>query len=1511
LRPLARSNTMDSYESGRLQHSDRSPDPYAHRDEKLKEELRKHLSMLKRQGVISEWQDRVIDAGTDWSKEIDKHLESAKIILLLISPDFLASDYCYNIEMKRAVERHDRGEACVIPVFLRQCDWKGAPFGKLQGLPTDARPITNPRWSSHDEAFTIVARGIRAAVETLRAPIETSSPSGNCYGDLFSFLKEMLHTPTPLTSERALERWLNWECPELAGQPHARRRAIQTPLIPHVEAWLAAYDLALSSRNDAPRLKTEAVSSYVEACAASLLAWGSITAAPFAAMNKEGLGSVLELVCEVHPAQSGCLFCHPSFTDNEHALGQRFLDGLDRAWALAAPSGESISQPAVLWSVRSIDESITDFLVDLDDRSASGTAFRMFWHLRRGLRLDQNVYVLAECQVDGSVRIVRDVKKMVSTIRSHHHLSSPTTLVVATDPGKAERATLGSFNEWSETKQVSTLDGLVAARSSEAETAIAFLGHLADQLEKTPWLKEGRPVRLSDVHVPPSVLKEELYRLGVAGGLSSRDGDIGDDLRPSDQELGAASSEVGSSPQAQKRPIRVRWDEEFKRPTRTAPIVVVGGPGFGKTSLLAWTARQMALDAKTQIEARTSSLDEIQWPVLTDLDTWAWQSGLPQESLGAAVLKAAGLPEDWSDRRRTTIERITKDRLKDHGVNTFLFLDALDQVGEARAAVIRSRLAALTSFAPRMIFSTRESGLRTLQPILPFPHIVCLETAGLSSEESVALAGNWLGSEEGIRLNGYLRSHSSLSLVADSPLLLTLACLVVLIRTDRAFPNTVADLYREITRHLALGSWREPSRFSLGTGDVEAFLGDLRAMAWHLFCVDPGANRFDRVTLLSAIKRAAGVRAKEANEALARLVDLGFLEPSGEQEAEPNYHFRHATFREFLAAWYLAAQINGEGWNRAEVDFLDADGYWRRAKVSELLDRNAFEASWEPLFVFSAGILKDPAELFRLLANRCADDLLRHRLSLLCRCYGTLSPDKESALIEVMEPVFKTIRSIGFLSLNHRPHRWRGWLADVGSLITLPIAGQRIVTILTEMAGPGNERHMLHFEHEVIELLAKTARGFHWQTSMDGLLSLCEGHLGMRHEIEDAARQIVEIADSRGAAGYTESLTRILVEPTEKPWRQVPIARALLRAANETSAQVALNFITRTMEDDASEVWIKSAAMDALAEGLGGQREAEVAAFILEAWVDPLTSPTSRFELGREVLRVAHKYESDVIAILLVVVSGLCKYDAELTSSCAGLFARWGHQMGLSRAVAHLWSLAKSPRIDCYPRIRALEGIVAHGRPDDRAAAIATLLESSGPPMSDGRKEWLALDALLRAGEPYPGRIRERLQALVEGTTVEPNWIVRGCELALDFGDRELVESVTKKLLLIWAGKKPNEFSKDPDGSNRKSVGKLLRGTEHWPDLEASALAVLRSPHRESRENWGAVETVAFSAAGSTVLKLIEDLLAVGKPSFRPWHILLRELDQRGWRVQIHRDRRLTVLRSGQEEPRPDADLGW
>ena len=139
---------------------------YSHEDEALRDQLAKHLSLLKRQGVIAEWHDRRIGAGEEWKGEIDKNLESARIILLLVSPSFLASDYCYDIELKRAIERHDEGEARVIPIILRPVDWKGASFAKFAALPRDERPVT--LWSDRDEAFLDVAVGIRRAVEAMR-----------------------------------------------------------------------------------------------------------------------------------------------------------------------------------------------------------------------------------------------------------------------------------------------------------------------------------------------------------------------------------------------------------------------------------------------------------------------------------------------------------------------------------------------------------------------------------------------------------------------------------------------------------------------------------------------------------------------------------------------------------------------------------------------------------------------------------------------------------------------------------------------------------------------------------------------------------------------------------------------------------------------------------------------------------------------------------------------------------------------------------------------------------------------------------------------------------------------------------------------------------------------------------------------------------------------------------------------------------------------------------------------
>lgn len=138
---------------------------YSHADEELRDQIEKQLAILKRQGVIETWHDRRIGAGEHIDHAISTQLENAQVILLLVSSDFLNSDYCYDKEMTRALERHDEGSAIVIPVILRACDWMRSPLGRLNAVPRDGKPIK--QLPDIDDAMLQVATAVRAAVERL------------------------------------------------------------------------------------------------------------------------------------------------------------------------------------------------------------------------------------------------------------------------------------------------------------------------------------------------------------------------------------------------------------------------------------------------------------------------------------------------------------------------------------------------------------------------------------------------------------------------------------------------------------------------------------------------------------------------------------------------------------------------------------------------------------------------------------------------------------------------------------------------------------------------------------------------------------------------------------------------------------------------------------------------------------------------------------------------------------------------------------------------------------------------------------------------------------------------------------------------------------------------------------------------------------------------------------------------------------------------------------------------
>jgi len=186
---------------------------YAHEDEALLRILEVHLSLLKRQSLISTWYDRQIVPGTDWAETISTHLEQASIILLLVSPDFLASDYCYDVEMRRALKRHESKEARVIPIILRPCGWNHAPFAHLSCLPQDGKPITT--WDNQDIAWNDVETGICRAIDSL-----------------FSLTANVSLYTTPTEERKAVEEEKHQK--EEVATVHRRRASFSAPF---PEVW--------------------------------------------------------------------------------------------------------------------------------------------------------------------------------------------------------------------------------------------------------------------------------------------------------------------------------------------------------------------------------------------------------------------------------------------------------------------------------------------------------------------------------------------------------------------------------------------------------------------------------------------------------------------------------------------------------------------------------------------------------------------------------------------------------------------------------------------------------------------------------------------------------------------------------------------------------------------------------------------------------------------------------------------------------------------------------------------------------------------------------------------------------------------------------------------------------------------------------------------------------------------------------------------------------------------------
>lgn len=160
---------------------------YSHKDEAFRDQLETHLKLLSRNGFISEWHDRKISPGNEWKNKINDEIRSSNIILLLISTDFIASDYCYEEELRIAMEMHEENTAVVVPIILLPSRWKDTPFAKLQALPKDVVPIST--WSDIDQAWLSVVEGLEVVIQDFQIYKERKQG-----GRQFHSLNELLKT---------------------------------------------------------------------------------------------------------------------------------------------------------------------------------------------------------------------------------------------------------------------------------------------------------------------------------------------------------------------------------------------------------------------------------------------------------------------------------------------------------------------------------------------------------------------------------------------------------------------------------------------------------------------------------------------------------------------------------------------------------------------------------------------------------------------------------------------------------------------------------------------------------------------------------------------------------------------------------------------------------------------------------------------------------------------------------------------------------------------------------------------------------------------------------------------------------------------------------------------------------------------------------------------------------------------------------------------------------------------
>ncbi len=1324
--------------------------------------------------------------------------------------------------------------------------------------------------------------------------------------------------------------------------------------------WIDAYAEA-SQNNSSLEDHSITSQSYISACRSLLLGEERRVAVPVVTVDGNKRGRVQQLHIHAVAAGHSALHVHPEYVWQEPRADASFLTGLANAWKLA--SAEATQTIQAFWHLSETDGKPPPS-TGLLGSSASGAAFRVFWHLMRGLCLDEAVMVLTSVSDEpSSLNDVADLGPKLEAIRSTH-VGNPAkeipTIVIAVE--SAARSAQDSIaitqaESWAVVHQVANCAELAAVRSCESIAAIAYLTYLAKALDECRLLPMGK--RLSEVHVPPQVWKDERIRPEHEAGW-----------RDESENDAASGPEHRDSPPTKRR-VRQPWERVFHLHRGRSPLVLVGGPGSGKSTVLHWTAREMARASVIALQARSCQPAEVSWPVLVNLDTWAAHEQRQQPRASLVSLITGAVPEEMAPHERSAITRLIEQRLTTATQQTCLFLDSLDQVASGRVDPLRKRLASLSDLTTRLVLTTRESGLRTHEEAMKtLPSPIKVESAPLTPEDTRTLAAKWLGQEQAARLERHLRSYPSLGIVADSPLLLTLACLVTSEQPDQTLPETPAALYQEMTRLLAQGRWRNGDDAPPASHDPQALLDQLPGIAWRLFVRSPGVNRFDRNTMLDAIGQITGRKGEARAEFLDhQLVEFGFVEASESTKAEPRYEFRHITLLEFLVARHLAEVLALETWNSARIHGFDSVKGWTILKLRHWLEANVWNETVWSVLEFMCGIGIEALPLVRILTDRNNDDLQHTLLTLACRFTAAL-PDRYGSLAvyqclhrrrEVLAKLsdqlgqkHEKFGEHGQIRLWHNPffgdlerqrlqkRTWnlRGGPKSNASLLWRAAASQvaqmgsrSAVQCFQSIFGSGDASAAsplvdgavkLH-DLSILEAVYAAVGTMKWLPGEKAVICTALLKSGVESIVESAASLLLSLAEAI-------SPTREGAEIVQQTWE-------LFGTAHEEQAW---EITKRTLNTPSFFCAEECNALDQLKPG--------ESVFMVSEGED-FDNRWSRTHFAYLLLNTLAKKKvrlefTDLKEVIIAAARSLSADDVYLCIlNCrnpdAGMKAVmfvWeminNKPISYAQALIHLdLARLKEEWISRYSA-RFWEAVISQEGDDPYLLNIAANVFASDPQKSDKCEEAHLLASRLLANDvtENAGDLSFHLPYLLDtGYAAEIAPIAQ--QMA-----KVLVESYGRKLRLRWM--------KEP--YTEKILSALAR-TEEWPRvLQFCRSAVERSPS-SMWECWDAewcTKAICLSATSSE-LKSWHDRMSARKFSsvarglycscaellrgmrstreeriqskylrfykdslrIKQMKILQDELLHRGWSLRLRR-RKIEVLRRGQDEPRADADFG-